>query len=93
MVVSATAISSRVAVGSTAPLGPHQLVFETAAGTSSVAMNVVPGLAVSFEPMPIAVPPDNQARKFTVRLPEPATQALSFSLSSSNPSIAKTTTS
>ena len=93
VVVSATAINFRVAVGPSTPLGPYQLVFETAAGAASVAMNVVPGLAVSFEPMPIAVPPDNQARKFTVRLSEPATQALSFSLSTSSPSIAKTTAS
>jgi hypothetical protein len=93
VVTSATAINFRVAISATTPLGVHQLFIETAAGSASAAMNVVPGMAVSFEPMPVAVPPDNQARRFTVRLSEPATQALSFSLSTSSPSIAKTTAS
>lgn len=92
VVASATAISFRVAVEPDTPLGAHQLAFETAAGLASAGLNVVPGLVVTFEPLPIAVPPDNQARKYTVRLSEPAIQSQTFSLSTYAPSIAKTKT-
>lgn len=92
VVASATAISFRVGVAPDTPLGAHRLFFETAAGSTDVGMNVVPGVSVTFEPLPIAVPPDNQARKYTVRLSEPAIEAQTFSLGTSAPSIAKTKT-
>ncbi len=92
VVASSTAISFRVGVAPDTPLGTHQLIFETAAGSASVGLNVVPGLAITFEPLPIAVPPDNQARKYTVRLAEPATENQIFSLGTTTPSIAKTKT-
>lgn len=92
VVASATAISFRVGVAPDTPLGAHQLFFETAAGSVNVGLNVVPGLSVTFEPLPIAVPPDNQARKYTVRLAEPAIENLTFSLGTAAPSIAKTKT-
>lgn len=87
---SASAISFRVGVAPDTPLGSHQLFFSTAAGSASVGLNVVPGPAITFEPLPIAVPPDNQARKYTVRLAEPAAQDQTFSLSVLAPAIAKT---
>lgn len=92
VVASATAISFRVGVARDTPLGAHQLFFETAAGSTNVGLNVVPGMSIVFEPLPIAVPPDNLARKYTVRLAEPAIENLTFSLGTTAPSIAKTKT-
>lgn len=92
VLASATAISFRVGVAPATPLGLHQLTFETAAGSASVGLNIVPGYAITFEPLPIAVPPDNQARKYTVRLSEPPAQNQTFSLSTYAPAIAKTKT-
>lgn len=87
---SATAISFRVAVTKETPLGAHQLIVETAAGAAPVSMNVLSGFDATIEPLPIVVPPDSVARKFTVRLAEAAAENQSYSLSTYSPAIAKT---
>ena len=88
-----TGASFRVAVRPGTPLGTHQINFVSASGSVSVAMNVVPGLAVAFEPMPMAVPPDNVARQFTARLSAPAAEPIVFTLGTAAPSIARTSAS
>ncbi|MEW6591593.1 MAG: RHS repeat domain-containing protein [Pseudomonadota bacterium] len=87
---SASAISFRVAVTKETPLGAHHLIVGTAAGAVTVSMNVLPGFDATIEPLPIVVPPDSVARKFTVRLAEASTENQSYSISTYSPAIART---
>lgn len=89
LVTSDTTVSFKLSVASSVPLGAHQLVFESASGTASVGLNVLPELLVVVEPQPIAVPPDSMARKFFVRLSEPDSQELTFALTTLASNIAK----
>jgi hypothetical protein len=89
LVVSHTSLSFKLSVAPDVPVGAHQLVFENASGTATVGLNVLPAWRVVVDPQPIAVPPDSVARKFFVRLAEPETQDLTFSLATLVPTIAK----
>lgn len=86
---SATVINFRLAVSNQVPLGPQQLTFQGAAGSVSLSFNVLPALAFVFVPEPISVAPDNIARKVSVLISEPFTDAKTFSLSTLSPAIAK----
>lgn len=90
IVSSATSIQFIVSVAQDTPLGPHQLIVESAAGSATVGMTVLEGALITIDPQPIVVPPDNLARKYYVRLPDPAVQSVTLSLSTHSPTIAKT---
>lgn len=90
LTVSASAINFRVGVTKETPLGAHQLIVETAAGAVPINLNVLSGFEATIEPLPIAVPPDSVARKFTVRLAAAATENQSYSISTYSPAIAIT---
>lgn len=90
IVSSATSIQFIVSVAQDTPLGPYQLIVESAAGSAAVGMTVLEGALITIDPQPIVVPPDNLARKYYVRLPDPAVQSVTLSLSMQSPTIAKT---
>ena len=89
VVQSATAINFRLAVSNLAPLGPHQLIFQGAAGSVSLTFNVVPARSFAFVPEPISIAPDNIARKVSLVVGEPFAEAKTFSLSTLSQAIAK----
>lgn len=92
LVQSATAINFVLAVGNATPLGAQQLIFENAAGSVRLGLNVIPGLAFAFEPSPVTLAPDGIARRVTVRLAEALSETMSFSLTTLSPAIAKAKT-
>lgn len=76
-------------VGSTATLGQGALTVRSAAGSVSAAITIAPVLPqLSVEPTPLAIPPDNTSRQFTLRLSSPDTIDHTIGLSSSNTNIA-----
>lgn len=86
--IAATQISFTLSASSTAILGPQPIVFTNAAGSTSAAVSVNPLLPkVSVAPAPLAIPPDNTARQFTIRLSNPDNIDHSFALSVSNAAI------
>lgn len=89
VVVSADAIFFRLSVAANAPLGAQAIFVENSSGSVAVSLNVVPVLAFLIAPTPITVPPDGIARRFTLQLSEPLAEAMSFSLSTLSPTIAK----
>lgn len=89
IVSTATNIQFIVSVAQDTPLGPHQLIVESAAGSAAVGMTVLEGALITIDPQPIVVPPDNLARKYYVRLPDPAVQSVTLSLATQAPTIAK----
>lgn len=89
LVATATAASFRLAVSNLVPLGRQDLIFQTAAGSVTRSFNVLQGLGFVFVPEPISIAPDNIARKFSVLISEPFTEAKTFNLSTLSPVIAK----
>lgn len=87
--VSATAVAFRLSVDGSVPLGGQTISVQNAAGKATQTINVVPAVAITVEPSPVSVPPDNLARKFNLRLSEPASIATTYTLSSLSPNIAK----
>lgn len=66
---SASLITATLAVGAAVPTGTQTLTFSNAQGAAQIGMLVAPGLpALSVEPSPLALPPDNTARAITLRL-------------------------
>ena len=76
-------------VGANAVLGPSKLSFASASGKAEVQLTINPLLPkVTVEPTPLAVPPDNVARPFTVKLSHADGIAHTLSLASSNANVA-----
>lgn len=76
-------------VGTAAALGPGTLTIRSAAGSASAAITIAPVLPrLTVEPTPLAIPPDNTSRQFTLRLSSPDTIDHTVGLSASNANIA-----
>ena len=66
---TATQILADLTAGSTAAVGAQTLTFANAEGSASVGITVGPQLpAMTVEPSPLALPPDNLSHNVTLRL-------------------------
>lgn len=88
LVTSATQLNFNLSASTSANLGPQQLTFRNAAGSTSVGLTVNPVLpVVQIAPLPIAIPPDNVSRQVTLTLTSADTIDHSFTVSSGNTSV------
>ena len=86
---TATSVTFNLAVGPTATLGASAITLRNAAGAASTSISVQPTLPVaSIAPTPLAIPPDNVARGFTVALSHADLIAHTLNVSSDQPTIA-----
>lgn len=93
LIQSATAVSFRLAIGADVPLGKQSLRFVNSAGVAEVELNVIPALAISFQPEPISVAPDGVARKFVLNVGDIQGSTRAFTLGTLSPATAKSKTS
>lgn len=89
VVSSANSLTLRVGVTASVPLGPHTLVVESTSGKTSLTIDVLPEAPVQLDPQPISLPPDNVFRAFSVRIAEPLSRDLHFSLSVSPSTVSR----
>jgi YD repeat-containing protein len=89
LTVSATSVSFRMLAFNGARLGTHALSLRNAAGTASVPFEVLPAIDFTFGPVPIAIPPDGIARRYTIDASIGDSQPLTLTVSSLNTAIAR----
>lgn len=83
--LSAAQITATLAVAASAPVGTQTLTFSNAQGAAHAAMVVAAALpALSVEPSPLALPPDNAPRAITLRLSGADAVAHTVNIASSN---------
>lgn len=86
---TATQISFTLSIAQTVPLGSQKISLSSSAGPAEIAVLVNPLLpALTVEPSPLAIPPDNTARNFTVRLSHADGIPHEISLVSTNTAVA-----
>jgi len=88
--VSALKLTFTVSAGLAAALGSQSLTVSNAAGSAATSITVNPALPkFAVEPVPLAIPPDNQPHPFTVRLSNADTidHVIALSLSNQNASV------
>ena len=88
--ISAVKLSFSLTAGLAAALGPQSLTVSNAAGSAATSVTVNPALPkFAVEPVPLAIPPDNQPHAFTVRLSNADTvdHVIALSLSNQNASV------
>ena len=86
---TATRLSFNLAAGLGATLGASPLVLRNAAGQVTRSVTIQPTLPVlAVVPTPLAIPPDNVARAFTVTLDHADVVDYTVSVSSDQPAIA-----
>jgi YD repeat-containing protein len=67
--VAATKIEFDLTASANAPVGTQPITIASAAGNATASITVAPLLPkVSVDPAPLAIPPDNVLRQFTIRL-------------------------
>lgn len=89
VLAGATQVDFTLSALDTAILGPQPITFTNAAGTTSAAVIISPKLPqTTVAPAPLAIPPDNTSRQFTIRLSNPDNIDHSFTLSSANTAVA-----
>ena len=82
---TATQILADLTAGATVPIGPQTLTFANAEGSASVGITVGPQLpAMSVEPSPLALPPDNLSHNITLRLSSADVMSHQIAISSSD---------
>lgn len=84
-----TEIRFTLTASSTAVLGPQPINFSSAAGSTDAAVTVNPVLpTVTVVPAPLAVPPDETPRQFTIRLSSADNLDHVINLSTANTAVA-----
>lgn len=84
--VSPTQVSFTLTANDNTIVGPQPITLTNASGATTAAITVLPRLPrVSAAPIPLAVPPDNTARQFTIRLSNADYINHTFTISTSDP--------
>lgn len=87
--VTPTVVSFSLAVSATATLGPQSILLTNSIGSTTATITVNPSLpTVLVSPAPLAIPPDNVQRQFTIRLSNTDTIAHAIALSVTNALVA-----
>lgn len=87
--VTPTQVTFALAVSTTATLGAQTFTFTNAVGSATATITINPVLPQVFTaPAPLAIPPDNIQRQFTIRLSNADTIAHDMALSVANTAVA-----
>jgi YD repeat-containing protein len=89
VVTAAAQVTLSLTVADSVPLGAQKLTLSLAAASADAPITILPRLpTLAAVPVPIAVPPDNAPRTFTLNLGNADTVAHSVSLAMSVPGVA-----
>ncbi len=86
--VTPTGVSFRMLVFRDASLGAHALTLRNAAGTVTVAFEVLDEITYVVGPAPLAIPPDGSTRRYAIAASAADPNPLTLTVSSLHPSIA-----
>ena len=87
--VTPTLVSFTLSVSATATLGPQSFLLTNSLGSATATVTITPSLpTVLTSPAPLAIPPDNVQRQFTIRLSNADTVSHNIALSVSNAAVA-----